>query len=158
MFPGDLLEHNYPDTDSPGKLIGRSEVERRGEYFEQLERVLPGGQQHPFLQLTKDCLHNTPSERPTTEQLVTALEEMRDDTEGPYGELAKVGAVRQVMAVKAIKRSNKEKINELTAKDEEIQQLQQQFEVNVILPHIVMSVNHNMYIIFICRLLMKDLK
>ena len=143
MFPGNLLQHNYADPDNSDRLVGRSEVERRGEYFDQLEDLLPGGRKHAFIQLAKNCLQNAPSQRPTAEQLVTALEEMKADIEGPYGDLAKVDAVRQVKTVKALKQSKKETVNELTAKDEEIQQLQQQLEVNVILPHTVISVNHH---------------
>ena len=143
MFPGNLRQHNYADPDNPDRLVGRSEVERRGEYFEQLEDLLPGGIRHTFVQLTKNCLRNSPSQRPTAEQLVTALEEMKADIEGPYGKLAKVDAVRQVLTVRALKESKKETVNELTAKDEETQQLQQQLEVNVILPHILVSANHH---------------
>ena len=143
MFPGNLLQHNYADPENPDRLVGRSEVERRGEYFDQLEDLLPGGRKDAFIQLTKNCLQNAPSQRPTAEQLVTALEEMKADIEGPYGELAKVDAVRQVLTVRALKESKKETVNELTAKDEEIQQLRQQLEVNVILPHIVVFVNHH---------------
>ena len=121
MFPGNLLQHNYADPDNPDRLVGRSEVERRGEYFEQLEDLLPGGIRHTFVQLTKNCLQNSPSQRPTAEQLVTALQEMKADIEGPYGEFAKVDAVRQVKLVKAFKQSKKETVDELTAKDEEIQ-------------------------------------
>ena len=76
MFPSDLLEPNYADPDNAERLIGRTEVERRGRYFEQLDRRMVEGQQHPCVQLTKDCLHNTPSRRPTAEQLVTTLTEI----------------------------------------------------------------------------------
>ena len=84
-------------------FLGRSEVERRGQYFEQLEDLLPGGIRQVLVQLIKNCLHNDPSRRPTAEQLVTSLEEMKGEVEGAYGELAIVDAVRQVMTVKALK-------------------------------------------------------
>ena len=102
-------------------------MERRGNYLDRLENLLPGGDRHPLLQLMKDCLCNAPSQRPTAEQLVTALEEMKADVEGDYGELATVEAVRQVKITKAMK--NKRKL--LAAKDEEIQQLQEQLEVKL---------------------------
>ena len=106
----------------------RSEVERRGEYFEQLEGTVLGGQ-HPCVLMTKQCLHNSPSRRPRAEQLVATLEGMRADIEGPCGAVARADAVRQVVTMKALKIREKEedvKINELTAKNEEIQQLQSQ--------------------------------
>ena len=119
VFPSDLLEPNYADPDSPGRLLGRSEVERRQAYFDQLEGKA-------LVALIKICLHNDPSMRPTAEQLVTALVEVKGDIEGPCGELATMDAARQVKTAMALK---KEKLNQITAKDQEIQQLQQQLEV-----------------------------
>ena len=96
--------------------IARSEMERRGAYFDRLERQLPGGNEHPLYQLIKECLHNAPSQRPSSEQLVSALEEMKSDIEGSYGELAKIDAVRQVMTMKALHESKVENADELIAK------------------------------------------
>ena len=74
--------------------------------------------------MIKDCLRNAPAQRPTAEQLqVTALEGMKGAIEGGYGELATVDAVRQVRTMKALKSRSEDKVNELTAKDEQIQQL-----------------------------------
>lgn len=133
MFPGDLLHHTYPDPDNPDKLIGRSEVERRQKYFDLLQQNLQGGQ-HPFVQFTKDCLHTLTSKRPTAEQLVSLLKEMKADIEGLYGELAKLDAIKQVTTTRVLKRKDaevREKSNELTAKDNEIQQLRLQLEQQV---------------------------
>ena len=127
MFPGDLLEHNYTDPDNPGRLLGRTEAERRQPYFDQLE----GNAQ--LVELIKTCLHNDPSQRPTAEQLVTALEGMKCDIEGPCGKLATADAVRQVMTAMALKEKSEEKLDELAAKEEEIQQLQRQVEVELAL-------------------------
>ena len=128
MYPGDLLESTYPDPNNPEVVLGRSEVERRKEYTDQLEKELRDGKQHPLTRLIKQCLQNAPSRRPTTEQLVTALQEMREEIEGPCGAVARIDAVRQVVTMKEILgRENdvREKINELTTKDQEILQLQQ---------------------------------
>ncbi len=38
-----LLEHNYPDPNNPKQLLACSEVDRRGNYFECLERELHRG-------------------------------------------------------------------------------------------------------------------
>lgn len=123
MFPGNLLEPNYADPDNPGRLLGRSEVERRQSYFDQLERKT-------LVTLTKTCLDNDPSKRPTAEQLVTALAEVRGNIEGPCGELATMDAARQVKTAIALK---KEKVDQLAAKDQKIQQLKQQLEVLLLL-------------------------
>ena len=130
VFPGNLLQHTYADPDNPDRLIGRSEVGRRQAYFDQLEDLLPGGVRCLLIQMIKDCLRNAPTQRPTAEQLVTALEGMKDVIEGSYGELATVDAVRQVRTMKALKSRSEDKFNELAAKDEQIQQLQQQLVVN----------------------------
>ena len=103
----------------------RTEVERRREYFGQLENTLLGGQ-HPCVLMTKQCLHNSPSRRPTAEQLVATLEGMRANIEGPYGAVARADAVRQVVMMKTLREreeETREKTNELTAKEEVIQQL-----------------------------------
>ena len=78
--------------------------------------------------VVKQCLENIPEERPTAEQLVKVLEGLKGDIEGTCGELTIVNAVRQVKMAMALKK-RKEKVDELTAKEEEIQQLQQQLEV-----------------------------
>ena len=75
--------------------------------------------------MIKDCLRNAPSQRPTAEQLVTILEEMKGAVEGPCGELVTMDAARQIkIAMTMIKEKD-----QLAAKDREIQQLQQQLEV-----------------------------
>ena len=132
VFPGNLLQHTYADPDNPNRLIGRSEVGRRQAYFDQLEDLLPasGEVKCLLIQMIKDCLRNAPTQRPTAEQLVTALEGIKGVIEGDYGELATVDAVRQVRTMKALKSRSKDKLNELAAKDEQIQQLQQQLVVN----------------------------
>ena len=131
VFPGDLLEPNYPDPNNPRQLLARSEVDRRGTYFERLEVELnKWNAGYPLVGVVKQCLENIPEERPTAEQLVRVLEGLKGDIEGPCGKLATADAARQVMMALALKRKGKEKIDELTAKEEEIQQLQQQLKVH----------------------------
>ena len=108
VFPGDLLEPTYAATDNSDNLKARSEVERRGHYLEQLERMLPDGGNHPLVQMVKACLKNGPSERPTAEELITSLEEMKADIEGPYGDVARAGAVREVVMMRALRKRETE--------------------------------------------------
>ena len=131
VFPGDLLEPTYPDPRNSLNLIGRSEVDRRGVYFQQLERKLPDGGRHPLVQLLKQCLHNTPSNRPTVEQVVAALEEMKANIEGPYGDVSRADAVREVVMKRALRKREVEvrrKTAESAEKDIEIHQLQNELE------------------------------
>ena len=128
MFPGDLLEPNYPDPNNPRQLLARSEADRRGNYFEHLERKLKESAGYPLVGVVKQCLENIPGERPTAENLVRVLEGLKGGIEGPCGELVVVDAVRQVKTTMALKKS-RENIDELSAKEEEIQRLQRQLEV-----------------------------
>ena len=87
------------------------------------------GRQHPCVQMTKQCLHNSPSRRPTAEQLVATLEGMKVDIEGPYGAVARADAVRQVVMMKTLREKEvetREKTNEVIAKEQVIQQLRHQ--------------------------------
>lgn len=130
-FPGNLLEPTYMDPEDRHRLVARSEVERRRQYLGQLENKLPSGEHHPFVQLVKRCLHNDPLERPTSEQLIISLEQMKANIEGPYGEVARIDAVRQVVMMRALRKKEREvreKTDESAAKDEEIHQLQQELE------------------------------
>ena len=89
------------------------------------------GGKHSCVQMIKQCLHNFPSRRPTAEQLVATLEGVRADIEGPCGAVARADAVRQVVMMKEIcgrEAEVKQKTNELTTRDEEIQQLRQQLQ------------------------------
>ena len=130
MFPGDLLEPNYPDPNNPRQLLARSEVDRRGNYVECLERKLQESAGYPLVGVVKQCLENIPEERPTAEQLVRVLEGLKGDIEGPCGELTMMDAARQVKTAMALKKKSRENVDELTAKEKEIQQLQQQLEVH----------------------------
>ena len=92
------------------------------------------GAQHPCVLMTKQCLHNSPSRRPTAEQLVATLERMRADIEGPCGAVARADAVRQVIMMKAFigtQSTVREQTNELVAKDEVIRQLRRQIQVGI---------------------------
>ena len=83
------------------------------------------------MQLVKCCLKNTASQRPTAEDVLRSLEEMKPVTDGPCGEVARIDAVRQVVMMRAILGRETEvrrKTDESAAKDEEIHQLQQELE------------------------------
>lgn len=57
------------------KLYPRSEIERRTESFNQLERQL-GDENHPLISLAKHCLQNVPDARPTAREVVSRLNEV----------------------------------------------------------------------------------
>ena len=120
VFPGDLLPHNYPDPDNPGRLLGRSEVERRMDYIQPLRDQL--GEQHPLLQLVCQCLHNTPAQRPSAEELLEQLEAVRPQVERPYGsrQQVKVEMARLQVAMMSVFSLRETEVGE---KDDEIERL-----------------------------------
>ena len=119
------------DPENHERLLARSEVQRRQNYIEQLGNKFPSGEQHAFVQLIRRCLHNDNNLRPTSEQLLTSLETLRSDIEGPYGDVARADAVGQVVMIRALKKRDLElmaKSNESAIKDDEIHQMQQELE------------------------------
>ena len=78
------------------------------------------GADHPALvQLVKQCLHNVPRERPSTEALLTSLQGMRVEVEGEYGGPIRLDMVRLRLA------------KEVKEKDRRIQDLTQQQVMDV---------------------------
>ena len=118
VFPANLRPHTYPDPRDPDRLLGRSEVERRGEYIQLLHQQL--GDQHPLVQLVKQCLHNTPSRRPSTQELLQQLENMRVQIVDYYEHLTKLEAMRML----------REKDAALREKDMEMEDLRIQAQVS----------------------------
>ena len=86
--------------------------------------------------VVKQCLENMQEDRPTAEQLVRILEGLKGDIEGPCGELTVMDAARQVKTAIALKERSKQNIDELSTKEEEIQQLQRLLEVIIIFQHL----------------------
>ena len=71
----------------------------------------------PLVELVKQCLHNAPRERPSTEQLLTRLQGMRVEVEREYGDSSiKLDVVRLRLA------------KEVKAKDHSMRELQNQIE------------------------------
>ena len=151
----------YPDPNNPRELLARSEVKRRGNYIERLEIQLHRQSAgYPLVGVVKQCLANIPEERPTAEQLVRVLEGVKEDIEGSCGEIT-TDAARQVKTAMALKKNSKEKVDELTAKDEEIQQLQQQLEVQSVYIHVHIHKLDQLHISIMVRIyrqLMNDVK
>ena len=72
------------------------------------------GSDHPALvELVKQCLHNDPRERPSTEKLLTGLQGMRVEVEGEYGSGSLKLDLARVRLTKEVKENDK-KIKELT--------------------------------------------
>lgn len=72
QFPN-LLAATYIDPKSD-KVIGRTEIERRSNEFQLADSLL--GSNNPLVELTRSCLQNRQTSRPTASQLVHQLADM----------------------------------------------------------------------------------
>ena len=63
-------------------------MERRRHYIQSHREQL--GEQHSLLQLVCQCLHNTPAQRPSAEELLQQLEAMRPQIKGKFTKLQAV--------------------------------------------------------------------
>ena len=76
MFPDPLAPTYMDDND---KIVGRTELERRGNYMQEVRRQFREG--HPLVQMIQRCLKNRMRERPTIQQVMGWLEEARAEVE-----------------------------------------------------------------------------
>ena len=80
IFPCNLLAATYLHENT-GKVMGRTELQRRSAYmqhvYEQLHVCgqLPGD--HPLIRLIQQCLHNNPHKRPSIRKVLRLLEDAR---------------------------------------------------------------------------------
>ena len=95
--------------------MGRSEVERRADYIQLLREQL--GEQHPFLQLVCQCLHNTPAQRPSAEELLQQLEAVKPQIKGKFPKL-------QVAMMSVLETEMEEKSGEIEHLRHELRQVQ----------------------------------
>ena len=95
-------------------IRARSELERRKEYMDMLVPM------HATLaQLIAQALHNSPDQRPTAEDLLTALQQMKEEVDGEYGGRAIKLDMEKVKLTKEVK-----------MKDGRIQELEQQVHMH----------------------------
>ena len=72
-FPKDLKPHTYPDPVTR-RLVGRTEIERREIYVQQMKTSL--GEAHPLVKVTLDCLKHFAEDRPSAVEVLGRLEEV----------------------------------------------------------------------------------
>ena len=71
-FPKPLLP-TY--VDKSGKILGRTELERRGSYMQLVVNQFQ--QEHPLVKMVTQCLKNLPTDRPTIQRVVGWLEQAK---------------------------------------------------------------------------------
>ena len=86
MFPEPLSAAFMDDS---GRMVGRTELERRAEYMQEVLRQFPQG--HPFVCLIQQCFKNRIPERPSIQRVQQWLEEGKarvEDKEFDVGKLS----------------------------------------------------------------------
>ena len=76
VFPGDLSAPTSCDSQS-GKVIPRTEVQRRSQYMQILYESL--SEKHALVKLIEQCLNNAPHKRPRAMEALHWLEELDPD-------------------------------------------------------------------------------
>ena len=79
--------------DARRMMVGRTELQRRGNYMQQIHRLLREG--HPLIQMIQHCLKNLPEDRPTIDVVLAFLEAEVQDGESDMRKLELVQTLRQ---------------------------------------------------------------
>ena len=90
-------------------LIARNELERRGNYMQQIHRLLREG--HPLIQMIERCLKNRIRERPTIHAVLEFLEQARVEVQDGECDMSKLELVQTL----------RQKTRLIQAKDERIE-------------------------------------
>ena len=95
--------------DDSGMMVGRTELERRGNYMQQIHRLLREG--HPLIQMIQRCLKNRIRERPTIHAVLEFLEQARAEVQDGECDMSKLELVQTL----------RQKTQLIQAKDERIE-------------------------------------
>ena len=92
-FPSDPLAATYPDIN--GKLVARTELERRNEYMECVySKLNQHSSENPIILLIQNSLDNIPDRRPAVSQLLELLNRAMDEIRDGASERNKCELVR----------------------------------------------------------------
>ena len=111
MFPDPLSAAFMNDK---GKMVSRTELERRAEYMQEVLRQFFHG--HPFVRLIKMCLKNRITERPSIQQVQQWLEEGRVRVEDREYDVDKLSLAQVLHSQFQIIQAQKEAIQTLSCK------------------------------------------
>ena len=109
MFPDPLSAAFMDDS---GRMVGRTELERRAEYMQEVLRQFP--QVHPFVCLIQQCLKNRIVERPSIQQVQQWLEEGRARVEDREFDVDKLSLTQVLHSQIQSNRAQREEIHTLS--------------------------------------------
>ena len=73
VSPCDLLPATYPDPHKPACVIGRTEKERRRNYFDIAESNVKSVEDRQLVELCQRCILNDPKRRPKAQEVLEKL-------------------------------------------------------------------------------------
>ena len=109
--------------DARRRMVGRTELERRGEYVQQIQRQLR--EDHPLIKMIQRCLSNFPEDRPTVDLVLDFLEQARAEVNDSEYDTSKL-ALAQALSQKT--QQNQVLNQQVMAKDEQIESQLEQIE------------------------------
>ena len=110
--------------DARRMMVGRTELERRGNYMQQIHRLLREG--HPLIRMIQRCLKNLPEDRPTIHAVLAFLEQARAEVQDGECDMSKLELIQTL----------RQKMQLIQAKDERIERREGE---NQSLSHVVRS-------------------
>ena len=121
IFPDPLSAAFMDDNE---RMVGRTELERRAEYMQEVLRQFPQG--HPFVHLIQQCLKNNITKRPSIQRVQQWLEEGRARVEDREFDVDKL-SLTQVLHSQI--RSNRAQRRTISQQKEEIGTLKEEIDV-----------------------------
>ena len=118
MFPKPLAAAYMDDS---GRMVGRTELERRGNYMQEVRRQFREG--HPLVQMIQRCVRNRLRERPTIQQVMRWLEEARAEVEDGEYDTSKLSLTQLLQSRNQENHSQRENIQQ---QQQEIHSLREQ--------------------------------
>ena len=128
MFPDPLSAAFMDDRE---RMVGRTELERRAEYMQEVLRQFPQG--HPFVHLIQQCLKNNITKRPSIQRVQQWLEEGRARVEDREFDVDKLSLTQLLHSQIRSIQAQREEIHTLSqqngAKEEENGALKEEVDV-----------------------------
>ena len=125
MFPDPLAAAYMDDS---GRMVGRTELERRGNYMQEVRRQFREG--HPLVQMIQRCLKNRLRERPTIQQVMGWLEEARAEVEDGEYDVNKLSLTQLLQSrnlhIQQQQQENRSQRENIQQQQQEIRRLREQ--------------------------------
>ena len=124
MFPKPLAT-TY--VDGSRRIVGRTELERRGNYMQEVKRQFREG--HPLIEMIQQCLSNVLEERPTIQQVMGWLDEARAEVEDGEYDVNKLSLAQQLQSRNQVNHSLRKNIQQQQQENRSLREnIQQQQE------------------------------